>query len=115
MNLRPEQLAAQLAKPLAPLYVVHGNEPLLVIEAADAIRAASRKQGFDEREVLIAGQHFRWDDLFLAAGNMSLFGSSKLIDLRIPNGKPGRDGGEALQRYCGQLAQGTVTLITAGS
>lgn len=112
MILRPEQLAAQLDRPLAPLYVVHGNEPLLVIEAADAIRAASRKQGFDEREVLIAGQGFRWDELFLAAGNMSLFGSSKLIDLRIPTGKPGRDGGEALQRYCQQLAQGTVTLIT---
>jgi DNA polymerase-3 subunit delta len=112
VQLRPEQLVVHLGKPLAPLYVVHGNEPLLVIEAADAIRAASRKQGFDEREVLIAGQHFRWDDLFLAAGNMSLFGSSKLIDLRIPNGKPGRDGGDALQRYCGQLAQGTVTLIT---
>ena len=112
MQLRPEQLLAHLDKPLAPLYLVHGNEPLLVIEAADAIRAASRKQGFDEREVLIAGQHFKWDDLFLAAGNMSLFGSSKLIDLRIPNGKPGRDGGEALQRYCGKLAQGTVTLIT---
>jgi DNA polymerase-3 subunit delta len=112
VQFRPEQLVVHLGKPLAPLYVVHGNEPLLVIEAADAIRAASRKQGFDEREVLIAGQHFRWDDLFLAAGNMSLFGSSKLIDLRIPNGKPGRDGGDALQRYCGQLAQGTVTLIT---
>ena len=112
MQLRPEQLAAHLGKPLAPLYVVHGNEPLLVIEAADAIRAASRKQGFDEREVLIAGQYFTWDDLFLAAGNMSLFGSSKLIDLRIPNGKPGREGGEALQRYCERPAQGTVTLIT---
>jgi DNA polymerase III subunit delta len=112
VQLRPEQLAAQLIKPLAPLYVVHGNEPLLVIEAADAIRAASRQQGFDEREVLIAGQHFKWDDLFLAAGNMSLFGSSKLIDLRIPNGKPGREGGEALQRYCRQLAHGTVTVIT---
>ncbi|MFY9326744.1 MAG: DNA polymerase III subunit delta [Georgfuchsia sp.] len=112
MQLRPEQLAAHLGKPLALLYVVHGNEPLLVIEAADEIRAASRKQGFDEREVLIAGQGFRWDDLFLASGNMSLFGGSKLIDLRIPNGKPGRDGGEALQRYCEHLAQGTVTLIT---
>ena len=112
MQLRPEQLSAHLEKPLAPLYVVHGNEPLLVIEAADAIRAASRKQGFDEREVLIAGTHFRWDDLFLAAGNMSLFGSSKLIDLRLPTGKPGRDGGDALQRYCENLAQGTVTLIT---
>ncbi len=119
MQSRPEQLAAQLAqldRPLAPLYVVHGNEPLLVIEAGDAIRNASRRQGFDEREVLIAGQGFRWDDLFLASGNMSLFGGSKLIDLRIPNGKPGRDGGEALQRYCGQLAggrqSGTLTLVT---
>ncbi|CAG4884893.1 DNA polymerase III delta subunit [Georgfuchsia toluolica] len=112
MQLRPEQLAAQLGKPLALLYVVHGNEPLLVIEAADAIRAASRQQGFDEREVLIAGTGFRWDDLFLSAGNMSLFGGSKLIDLRIPNGKPGRDGGEALQRYCEHLASGTVTLVT---
>lgn len=112
MQLRPEQLAAHLERPLAPLYVVHGNEPLLVIEAADAIRAASRKQGFDEREVLVVGANFRWDDLFLAAGNMSLFGASKLIDLRIPSGKPGRDGGEALQRYCAHLAQGTVTLVT---
>lgn len=116
MQLRPEQLAAHLDKPLAPLYAAHGDEPLLVIEATDAIRAASRKQGFDEREVLIAGSGFRWDELFLAAGNMSLFGSSKLIDLRIPSGKPGREGGEALQRYCQQLAggeqSGTVTLIS---
>ena len=112
MQLRHEQLGSHLEKPLASLYVVHGNEPLLVIEAADAIRRAAKKQNVDEREVLIAGQHFRWDDLFLAAGNMSLFGSNKLIDLRMPTGKPGRDGGDALQRYCEHLAQGTVTLIT---
>lgn len=112
MQLRPEQLAAHLERPLAPLYVVHGNEPLLVIEAADCIRRAAKKQNFDEREVLVAGPNFRWDDLFMAAGNMSLFGSSKLIDLRMPTGKPGRDGGDALQRYCENLAQGTVTLIT---
>ena len=99
MNLRPEQLAAQLDKPLAPLYVLHGNEPLLVLEAGDAIRAAARKQGYAEREVLVAGQGFRWTELQSAAGNLSLFGASKLVDLRIPNGKPGRDGGEALQRY----------------
>ena len=111
-NLSNEQLAAHLDKPLAPLYVVHGNEPLLVIEAADSIRRAAKKQNFDEREILVVGTGFRWDDLFLAAGNMSLFGSSKLIDLRMPTGKPGRDGGDALQRYCEHLAQGTVTLIT---
>lgn len=112
MQLRPEQLAAHLEKPLAPLYVLHGDEPLLVIEAADAIRAAARRQGFDEREVLVAGAGFRWEELFLAAGNLSLFGGSKLVDLRIPSGKPGRDGGEALQRYVGTLGAGVVSLVT---
>ena len=66
MQLRPDQLGASLQKGLAPLYAVHGNEPLLVIEAADAIRAAARTQGFAEREVLVAGQGFKWDELFLA-------------------------------------------------
>jgi DNA polymerase-3 subunit delta len=103
VQLRPEQLAAHLDKPLAPLYLLHGDEPLLVIEAADAIRAAARKQGFEEREVIVAGTGFKWDDLFMAAGNMSLFGGSKLVDLRIPSGKPGREGSEALQRYIGTL------------
>ncbi|MDO9449254.1 MAG: DNA polymerase III subunit delta, partial [Rugosibacter sp.] len=90
----------------------HGDEPLLVIEAADAIRLTARRQGFTEREVIVAGTGFRWDDLFLAAGNLSLFGETKLIDLRIPSGKPGREGSEALQRYCKILGSGTVTLIT---
>ncbi|HEX8963874.1 MAG TPA: DNA polymerase III subunit delta [Rhodocyclaceae bacterium] len=112
MQLRPEQLDAHLAKKLAPLYVLHGNEPLLVIEAADAIRSAARAQGFAEREVLVAGPGFKWDELFLAAGNLSLFGGDKLVDLRIPSGKPGRDGGEALKRYCAQLPAGVVTLVT---
>jgi DNA polymerase-3 subunit delta len=112
VQLRPEQLAAHLDKPLAPLYLLHGDEPLLVIEAGDAIRAAARKQGFEEREVIVAGTGFKWDDLFMAAGNMSLFGGSKLVDLRIPSGKPGREGSEALQRYIGTLGPGIVTLIT---
>jgi len=112
MQLRPEQLAAHLDKPLAPLYLLHGDEPLLVIEAADAIRAAARKQGFEDREVIVAGSGFKWDELFLAAGNMSLFGGSKLVDLRIPSGKPGREGSEALQRYISTLGPGIVTLVT---
>ena len=112
MQLRPEQLLAHLDKPLAPLYLLHGNEPLLVIEAGDAIRSAARKQGFDEREVIIAGANYRWEDLFLSTGNLSLFGGSKLIDLRIPSGKPGREGSEALQRYIKTLGPGVVTLIS---
>jgi len=112
VNLRPEQLSAHLAQPLAPLYLLHGNEPLLVLEAADLVRAAARRQGFDERETLVVGQGFRWESLTAAAGNLSLFGDSKLIDLRIPGGKPGRDGGDALQRYARSLASGIVTLVT---
>ncbi|WP_068808084.1 DNA polymerase III subunit delta [Thauera phenolivorans] len=112
MNLRPDQLAAQLAKPLAPLWVLHGDEPLLVLEAADAIRAAARKQGYEERETLVVGQGFKWESLALAAGNLSLFGGARLIDLRIPTGKAGRDGGEALQRYVARLPEQTLTLVT---
>ncbi len=112
MQLRLEQLSAHLDRPLSPLYLLHGDEPLLVIEAADAIRQAARRQGFTQREVIVVGNHFRWDDLFLAAGNLSLFGETKLIDLRIPSGKPGREGSEALQRYIKTFNAETVTLIT---
>ncbi len=112
MQLRLDQLSAHLEKPLQGLYLLHGDEPLLVIEAGDAIRAAARKQGYDEREVIVAGANFRWDELFLSAGNLSLFGGNKLVDLRIPSGKPGREGGEALQRYAQTLGAGIVTLIT---
>lgn len=111
MNLRPEQLGGHLDKGLAPLYVVHGDG-LLAIEAGDAIRAAARKHGYVEREVLMVTQSFKWDELFMAAGNLSLFGGDKLIDLRIPSGKPGRDGGEALGRYCANLPSGIVTLVS---
>jgi DNA polymerase-3 subunit delta len=111
VNLRPEHLARQLEQPLAPLWIVSGDE-LLALEAADAIRAAARRQGFDERETLVVDAAFRWNTLMLAAGNLSLFGGSKLIDLRIPTGKPGREGGEALQRYAASPPAGVTTLIT---
>ncbi|MDR2093672.1 MAG: DNA polymerase III subunit delta [Azoarcus sp.] len=111
MNLRPDDLPARLKQALAPLWIVHGNE-LLVLEAADAIRAAARSQGFDERETLVVDTSFRWDALMLAAGNLSLFGGSRLIDLRIPTGKPGKEGGETLQRYAAAPPAGIVTLIT---
>lgn len=115
MQLRPEQLVEHLKKPLAPLYVLHGDEPLLILEAADAVRAAARRHGYDEKEVLVAGPGFRWEQLAQASGNLSLFGGNQLIDLRIPSGKPGREGGEALQRHCERIAKGmsgVLTLVT---
>lgn len=112
MQLRGEQLPAHLERELRPIYTVYGEEPLLVIEAADAIRAAARRQGFVEREVLTALAGFNWNELHHATGNMSLFGGRQLIDLRIPTGKPGREGGAALQDYCARPSPDALLLVT---
>ena len=112
MLLRGEQLATHLERELRPLYVLYGDEPLLVIEAADTIRAKARQQGYSEREVLTVLPHFDWGQLLAAGGNMSLFGDKKLIDLRIPSGKPGKEGGAALQQWCQNLSMDNLLLIT---
>ena len=112
MQVRPEQLAAQLARGLKSVYTVHGDEPLLAQEAADAIRAAAREAGFAERRVFVAsGNHFDWSGVIGAAHAMSLFAERQLIEIRIPSGKPGKDGSEALQRYCADLGPDVLTLV----
>jgi DNA polymerase-3 subunit delta len=117
MLLRPDQLDAHLARGAQPLYAVHGDETLLVQEAADAIRAAARAEGCSEREIFnVGGAHFDWSSVLGAAQEMGLFSSAKLIEIRIPSGKPGKDGSEALQRYCERVRdggmRGVVTLVT---
>jgi DNA polymerase-3 subunit delta len=113
MNLKPEQLAAHLERGLAPLYIVHGGEPLLAQEAGDAIRAAARAAGHAERKVLTVGNaaQFDWDGFIAASQSMSLFADKQLIELRLPNGKPGKEGSQALQRYCETLSDDVVTLV----
>ena len=112
MQLRPEQLEAHLGKGLRPLYTVHGDEPLLAQEAADAIRAAARAAGYAERKVFtVSGNHFDWSGVLGAAQAMSLFADRQLIEIRIPSGKPGKDGSDALQRYCEQLGEDVLTLV----
>jgi len=96
VQLRAEQLESQLAKSLAPVYAVHGDEPLLALEAADAVRAAARKRGFTERQVLETGRGFDWSEFAHATQSLSLFAEKKLIELRLPSGKPGSGGAEAL-------------------
>lgn len=112
MQLRLQELDAHLARSLAPLYVIHGGEPLSAIEAADAIRATARRAGCDERELFIVEQHFRWDGFLAANANLGLFGTRKLIDLRIPSGKPGVEGASALERHAQSLSPDNVTLIS---
>ena len=112
MQVRSDQLAAQLQKGLRPLYTVWGDEPLLAQEAGDLIRAAARASGCSERQVhTVAGQHFDWSGLLGASMAMSLFSDRQLIEIRIPSGKPGKDGSEALQRYCETLSDDVVTLV----
>jgi len=97
------------------LWTVLGDEPLLVLEAGDRIRATARLAGFEERTVLTAAGQFDWDRLALAGSSLSLFASRRLIELRIANGKPGDAGSEAIRRYCARLPEETVTLVSIGS
>src|SRR6266704_593335 len=112
MQIRPAQLASHLAKGLAPLYVIHGDEPLLAIEAGDEIRAAARAAGFDEREVLVAEPGFKWEAFAAANRNLALFGERKLIDLSIPTGKPGVEGARVLEDCAANPSADTITLVT---
>jgi DNA polymerase-3 subunit delta len=112
MQLRPEALDGHLAKGLAPLYVITSDEHLLALEAADKIRRAARAHGYSERDVLTVERNFKWGELLAANQAMSLFGDKKLIELRIPGGKPGKDGSAALQNYAKDLNPDNLTLVT---
>jgi DNA polymerase-3 subunit delta len=112
MQLRAEHLEAQLSKSLASVYVIHGDEPLLALEAADAIRAAARARGCDEREVFTVERGFDWSELAQAGASQSLFGGRKIIELRIPSGKPGTQGSAAIAAYCERLGKENVTLVS---
>lgn len=112
MKLSGDDLPRHLAAGVKPLYVIHGEALLLSIEAADTIRAAARAAGYVEREVLTAEQGFKWAELRNSAQSLSLFSSRKLVELRIPTGKPGVEGAQALQDYCQQMSPDTVTLVT---
>ena len=112
MQIRLSQLAAHLARGLVPLYVVHGDEPLLAIEAGDLVRAAARPAGFEEREIVVAEQGFKWDAFAAANRNLALFGTRKLVDLRIPSGKPGLDGARVLEDCAANPQSDTLMLIT---
>jgi DNA polymerase-3 subunit delta len=112
MQLRIDALDGHVAKPLAQLYVITSDEHLLALEAADKIRRAARAQGYSERDVLTVERSFKWGELLAANQELSLFGDRKMIELRIPTGKPGKDGGAALQSYAKNLSPDNLTLIT---
>ncbi|MCX7201857.1 MAG: DNA polymerase III subunit delta [Burkholderiales bacterium] len=114
MQLAPGQLTAQLQKGLRSLYTLHGDEPLLIQEAADAIRATARAAGYTERTVhTVAGAHFDWSEVLAAGGSLSLFADRQIVEIRIPSGKPGKEGSQALQQLAEQARgnDSTLTLV----
>jgi len=111
LKLTADALSAHLEQQLLHVYLISGDEPLLTGEAADAIRAAARAKGFTERDVHFLERGSDWDDVRASAGNMSLFGSRRVVEIRMPTGKPGVAGGAALVSMLGIDDRDTIFLI----
>lgn len=111
MRLQPQQLVQHLEKGLQPLYVLMGDEPLAQRECLDAIRAAARSQGFDERSSFTVERNFNWQQITSFGQSMSLFASRRLLEISIPSGKPGTDGGKALQALTAEPMADMVVIV----
>lgn len=113
MKLYPDKLDAHLARQSAPVYLLHGDEPFQLMQLGDTLRDYARNNGFDERQVLIANEEADWSSFREAADSMSLFAEKRIIELRLPTGKPGRTGGEVLKQYCANPASDVLLIITS--
>ncbi len=114
MRLRADQLQGHLAKSsLAPVYLISGDEPLQVLECADAIRQHAHRNDFAERIVFDATSGFDWNSLIEESAALSLFASKRLLDVRLGSGKPGKEGGAVLTEYAAKPPVDTVLLITS--
>jgi DNA polymerase-3 subunit delta len=111
VKLRADQLSAALAKSLAAVYLISGDEPLQLSEAVDAVRVAARGRGFANRELFYADAGFDWSRLLEASDSFSLFGEKKILDLRLP-AKPDKEGAAALERYAKRLPEDAVLLVS---
>jgi len=111
MKLKPEQLKSHLSNQLLPVYLINGDEALLVQESCDEIRKKCRNEGFTERLSWHADRQFDWNQLLEEAGSLSLFGDKKIIEIRIDNGKPGDKGSKAIDQFCQVTSDDTVLLI----
>lgn len=114
MKLRPEQLTTHLNKGLAPVYLISGEEPLLLQEAVEQVLQAARAAEYSERTLFTVEGNFHWSELQQEGAALSLFAERKIIDLRLPTGKPGREGGQALVDWCQQPPEEKLLLIRAG-
>jgi DNA polymerase-3 subunit delta len=114
LDLNVQQLNDHLDRALAPVYLISGDEPLQIEESLTKIRAKAREQGYIERQVLYVERSFDWSQLTEQSSNMSLFGDKKILELRLPSGKPGTPGGKALQQYCEHMSDDVLLIIQSG-
>lgn len=114
MQVRAEQIEEHLRHTLAPVYLISGDEPLQVMETADAIRKVAAAHGFSERDVLSVDAQFDWNVLYDVAGALSLFADKKLLDVRMQTCKAGSSGTKALQHYLDYLPSDKVLLLQTG-
>ena len=110
-KINAEQLSRQLKKAMPPIILVSGDETLLVEEACDTIRKEAKQQGFIERELHYTDAGFSWQHLIQDANSLSLFSEKKIVEIRIPNGKPGDAGGKVLCEYCSSPNTDTLVLL----
>ncbi len=115
LSIRPENLPRTLTHGLRPLYLLAGAEPLLIQESRDHILGAARKQGFPERQIFQVDKTFDWQALQMAGMEQSLFASRKVIDLRIPTGKPGLEGSKYFVEFCKRPDPDVLLIISCGA
>jgi len=113
VKLQANQLSSHLQNNLAPCYLVSGDEHLLVAEALDSIREAARACGFTSRESHVATQWFDWSALTASSANLSLFSERRLIELRLPTGKPGKEGSKAIAELIERLGPELMLVVSA--
>jgi DNA polymerase-3 subunit delta len=113
MKLYPDKLEAHLKRTLAPVYLLHGDEPLQIMEIGDRLRMQAKDRGFDERQVIVVTEDADWSAFRESADSLSLFAERRLIELRLPTGKPGRVGAEVLKRYCEVPPEDVLLLISS--
>ncbi len=114
MNVRPDQLRSMISKTVYPVYMVSGDEPLQQMESLDLIRSFLREQDFTEREILDVDAQFDWQQLMDEAASMSLFATRRIVELRLPSAKPGRQGAQILKDYLARPPEDTVLIVNAG-
>lgn len=114
MNVRPDQLQSVVSKTVYPVYMVSGDEPLQQMEALDSIRGFLREESYSEREILDVDTKFDWQRLMDEAASMSLFATRRIVELRLPTAKPGRQGSQAIKDYLARVPEDTVLIINAG-